>query len=204
MTAKTMIYIVRHGETDWNIENKMQGHTDIPLNKKGRTQAKEIALHLKDTQLDIIYSSPLSRAYETASIINIHHKKKILTDTALRERQFGELEGKTYEEVNAYHPALVFPESWKYPHYRPPEGESLGDMEKRISLFMTKLLKKSGGKTVLLVTHGVALRILISVVMKLPLEQVGSLHHGNAALSIIEITNGELTLHVANYQAQSV
>ena len=91
-----MIYIVRHGETDWNIGSRMQGHTDIPLNAKGREQARKIASHLKEIHLDIMYTSPLSRAYETARIITVHHKVPFITDVSLRERQFVDMEVKTY------------------------------------------------------------------------------------------------------------
>lgn len=200
MTVKTMIYIVRHGETDWNIQELMQGHTDVPLNKTGKEQAKRIASHLKDIHLDIIYSSPLSRAYETAQTINTHHKKKIITDASLRERQFGELEGKTYDEVMQFHPALVFNETWNYPGYRPPGGESVNDIIKRVSTFTRKVLKKNPDKSILIVSHGVALRILIGSLLGTPPELLNTLRMGNASLTVIEILNGEPKLHVANYQ----
>ena len=199
MATKTMIYIVRHGETDWNIEQKMQGHTDIPLNTKGKQQAREIATHLKDIDFDIIYASPLSRAYETALIINTRHNASIIKVNALKERQFGELEGKTYEEVNAYHPALLFTESWNYPDYRPPGGESVNDIKKRVVNFTNNILKKHRGKSVLIVSHGVALRILIGSFLGTPPEQSVGLRLKNASLTIIEISRGEPTLHVINY-----
>ncbi len=199
MNKKTMIYIVRHGETDWNIGSRMQGHTDIPLNSKGKQQAKEIASHLKKINLDIIYASPLSRAYETAMIINSHHNAPIIKDNALRERQFGELEGKTYEEVNKFHPALIFSETWNYPDYHPPGGESVNDIKKRVSEFTKKILKKYTGKSILLVSHGVALRILVGAFLNTSPEQLEGLRMKNASLTIIEISRGEPTLHIINY-----
>ena len=198
---KTMIYIVRHGETDWNIEQKMQGHTDIPLNTNGEKQAQAIAKDLKNIQLDIIYSSPLSRALDTATIINNHHKTKLITDNALRERQFGELEGKTYEEINAYHPSLLFNASWNFPNYRPPGGESVNDIKTRVSAFAQNILKKNQGKSILIVSHGVTLRILIGTFIGVPPEQLTQLRIKNAALTVIEISNGIPTLHVINRQS---
>jgi alpha-ribazole phosphatase/probable phosphoglycerate mutase len=198
-----MIYIVRHGETDWNIENRMQGHTDVPLNEKGRKQAEEIARDLKDVHFDIIYTSPLTRAYETATIINKQHKVPIIKDTALQERQFGLLEGKTYEEVNKFHPALIFSETWNYPDYRPPGGESVNDISKRIHNFTKQILKTNSGKSILLVSHGVALRILVGSFLGTPPEQLERLRMKNASLTIIEISGGKPTLHVINYQAMS-
>ncbi len=201
MTPKTMIYIVRHGETDWNIQELMQGHTDVPLNTNGIKQAEEIARDLKDIYLDVIYSSPLSRALETATIINTYHKIKIICDDAIRERQFGSLEGKTYKEVIEFHPALIFSETWNYPDYRPPGGESVNDIKKRIVYFSNKILKKHSGKSVLIVSHGVALRILIGSFLGTPPEQFTKLRMKNAALTIIEISKGIPTLHVINWQA---
>jgi len=199
--SKTMIYIVRHGETDWNLEEKMQGHTDIPLNAKGISQAQDIARDLQKIPLDIIYSSPLSRALETATIINTYHKAKIITDNALRERRFGELEGKTYKEINAYHPALLFHESWNFPHYRPPDGESVNDIKIRVSAFAQKMLKENQGKSFLIVAHGVTLRILIGSFIGIPPDQLTGVRIKNAALTIIEISKGIPTLHVINWQA---
>jgi broad specificity phosphatase PhoE len=198
--TKTMIYIVRHGETDWNVGERMMGNTDIPLNARGRVQAKEIASHLSKVHLDIIYSSPLSRAYETACIINTYHNAPIIKDTALRERQFGEQEGKTYDEVNAFHPALTFSETWNYPDYRPLGGESINEVKTRITVFVKKILKKHRGKCILIVSHGVTLRILSGAFLAIPPEQL--LRIGNATLTLIEISEVHgPTLHVINYQA---
>lgn len=202
---KTMIYIVRHGETDWNIENRMQGHTDIPLNIKGIHQAEEIAKHLKDIHLDIIYTSPLSRAYETATIINSYHKIQIIKNDSLRERQFGQLEGKTYEEVNKFHPALIFNEVWHYPDYRPPGGESVNELKDRVVKFVKKILKEPHCQSILIVSHGVALRILTGTFLGTPPEQLNQLRIGNAGLTVIEIIEThDPILHVINYHPAKI
>jgi broad specificity phosphatase PhoE len=92
------LYIVRHGETDWNIKGLVQGHTDIPLNEKGEWQAKQLARQFKKIHFDAAYSSDLLRARKTAEIIALEKKIIIKTIKALRERRFGRFEGKSWKE----------------------------------------------------------------------------------------------------------
>ena len=86
------LYIVRHGETDWNKNKMMQGNTDVPLNQNGINQALNISKFLEDKTIDVCYSSPLSRAYETAKLIT--NNGNIIIDKRLEERELGEFEGK--------------------------------------------------------------------------------------------------------------
>lgn len=90
------LYLVRHGETDWNVKGLVQGHSDIPLNEKGRWQAKELAKKLSSVKFAAGFSSDLIRAKETAEIITVKHKINIITLKALRERAFGRFEGKSW------------------------------------------------------------------------------------------------------------
>ena len=92
---KTTFYIFRHGQTDWNINKRLQGKTDIPLNELGLEQASKLADHMKTLPLDMIVSSPLIRAQKTAELVNQHHKLEIEYDLGLRELDFGEAEGLT-------------------------------------------------------------------------------------------------------------
>ncbi len=92
-------YFIRHGQTDWNLEGRMQGQTDIPLNNTGREQAHAAIPYFKDLDIDLIVSSPLSRAYETAEIINQTIKVPIKTNKDLRERSFGSNEGRVAKVV---------------------------------------------------------------------------------------------------------
>lgn len=93
-----ILYLVRHGETDWNVKGLVQGHSDISLNEKGRWQAKELAKKLASVKFAAGFSSDLVRAKETAEIIAIKHKINIITLKALRERAFGRLEGKSWKD----------------------------------------------------------------------------------------------------------
>ena len=143
-----MIYIVRHGETEWNRLGKNQGQTDIPLNDKGRRQAYELKEILKDYKFDVVFSSPLKRANETAKIIA---GDGVIADERLIERGNGILEGKTKEEIkklvnteNIYTDNVV--------------GKSLGiesseHIQNRVNRFLNMLNKKYKGKDILIVTH---------------------------------------------------
>ena len=94
-----MIYLVRHGETDWNAEKKIQGHTDIALNQNGRKQAKELANTIAHLKIDKIISSDLLRARETAEIVNEEINKRVSFDTRIKEVGFGLLEGIKIENI---------------------------------------------------------------------------------------------------------
>jgi broad specificity phosphatase PhoE len=198
--SKTMIYIVRHGETDWNLQEKMMGVSDIPLNTRGIKQAEDIARDLKDIHFDSIYSSPLSRTMKTATIINTYHNLPIITTADLREREFGELEGVHYKEIQAYHAGLMFSQTWNYPDYRPPGGESANDVNRRVQKFIKKILQKDKGKLILLVSHGVTIRILIAALLGNPPKYLNDIRFKNASLALVEIRGDKApTLHIANY-----
>ena len=161
------IWILRHGETDWNVLWKMQGQTDIPLNEKGIAQAKEAAERLKSERVDAIYSSPLSRAYETARIIAEPHGLQIVTDDRLKEMSFGEFEGTTpeYNKINPNRERFFSaPEK-----YVPSGGETIDEAEARCLDFLNDL-KKMDHERVLIVTHGALARAMIGAVKNVPHE----------------------------------
>ncbi len=161
------LYILRHGETDWNVRWKMQGQTDIPLNEKGRAQAAEAAERLKDTPFDAVYSSPLIRAYETAETIAAPHGLKVIKDERLKEMSFGEFEGTTpdYNKINPSR-ELFFTAPEKY---IPSGGETIDEAEDRCRDFVS-FLRTKDYENVLLVTHGALARALIGAVKNVPHE----------------------------------
>ena len=162
------VQLLRHGETDWNVLWKMQGQTDIPLNTKGLEQAKEAAERLKGEKFDAIYSSPLSRAYETARIIAEPHGLRIITDDRLKEMSFGEFEGTTpeYNKVNPNR-ELFFSAPEKYV---PSGGETIEEAEARCRDFLNDL-KAEHYENVLIVTHGALTRAMICAVKDYPPER---------------------------------
>jgi broad specificity phosphatase PhoE len=150
------VFVTRHGQTNWNILDKVQGHTDIELNEVGRQQAKETGLKIKDEKIDLIFTSPLKRAKETAEIINNNFKVPIIEDNRLMERSFGKNEGITKEDLKI----LIANNSevndlWNYSKKVDFNGiENMYDFCNRIYNFLDDTIKNYNDKNILIVTHG--------------------------------------------------
>lgn len=138
-----MIYIVRHGQTDWNLEGRYAGRIDIPLNDKGIEQAKIIREELKNIKFDKVFSSPLIRAYKTAQIIC---DNEIIKDDRIIERSNGELEGKLKTEI-------MIEIDFNDPNEKNYNIESIIDFRKRIKNFFDEITTNYEGKNILIVTH---------------------------------------------------
>ncbi len=155
----TTIYIVRHGQTEWNVQGLLQGHDDSPLTKEGEEQAHLIAKELNKIHFDEAFSSDLLRAKRTAEIIAAEHKLTVKTTKLLRERCFGKYEGKPYKEFNQAFRELIK----KYENASDkeqmglkmaPDIESPREALQRFIPFLREIAIKFIGKKVLLVTHG--------------------------------------------------
>ncbi len=178
--------LVRHGQTDWNLARRWQGHLDIPLNENGRRQARLLASRLATLPIKAIYSSDLVRASETAEIVAKRLKIQPILDPALRERNGGSFQGLTFEELQEQ-----FPVMWRrvrLEYATPPGGESLYEVAKRLTSAFEAISRRHKGEMVMLVSHGGALNLLISHIVGLPLGQPAKISlRGNTGLSIIEI-----------------
>jgi broad specificity phosphatase PhoE len=150
-------YYLRHGETDYNVQKILQGHSDIPLNATGREQAQKAAQILARHPIDRIIASPLLRAAETAQIINTVLQKPINYDDRLKERNFGLFEGLNGEQVaqweldNHY---LVTPVETETGFRPPPEGEIYAVFEKRVTEVIADYLNRYPDEELLFVAHG--------------------------------------------------
>lgn len=178
--TRTTVGILRHGQTDWNIDFRLQGVTDIPLNETGIAQAKDAAQVLQRTDWDLVITSPLSRARDTAEIVaEINGFESASVEPLLLERSFGEAEGLGHEEWRA-----------KYADTNlVPGGESLPDLEKRASLLLQTLLEKHSGKRLLAVSHGALIRILLRIVSQGEFPREGE-RLGNASMSVFVHEDG--------------
>ncbi len=156
----TRILAVRHGETDWNRETRIQGHTDIGLNANGLAQARRLGKALRDEPLAAIYSSDLDRARATAEAVAVHHGIPVGTDAGLRERGFGRLEGLTWAEIESLHPDDALAWRKRHPEFAPPGGESLLRFRERIVSTVHTLAARHLGQQVLIVVHGGVLDVL--------------------------------------------
>ena len=140
------IFVVRHGQTEWNVLKKMQGSADIELNEKGLSQANDTAEMLKNSTFDVIFCSPLKRAKQTAEIINNDRKLNIVFDDRLRERNYGEFEGTSKSSFN-YNEFWAYEKNMNY-----EKAENVQDFFKRIYIFLDEISSKEYNN-VLIVCH---------------------------------------------------
>jgi len=150
----TRLIAVRHGETAWNVATRLQGQLDVPLNERGRAQAQLAAAALLHEAPEVLYSSDLGRARETAQALGGLSGLALHEDVGLRERNFGIWQGHTYAEVEAGWPEMS--ELWRKrePSFGPPEGETLQGFFERCVATLTRIAQAHPGQTVVLVAHG--------------------------------------------------
>jgi broad specificity phosphatase PhoE len=148
-----MIYLVRHGQTDWNVVKRLMGQTNIPLNDFGRVQAQSLGKEISELKIDQIFSSDLQRTRETAEIVNKFFNADISLDNRLREINYGDIEGRLKETIKEY---------WNLFNAHPEQfnAESLESVYNRIKSFFEDLAKKDLSN-VLIVTHGGTLRMIM-------------------------------------------
>jgi alpha-ribazole phosphatase len=189
------LFLVRHGQTDWNLTRRFQGQSDVPLNETGRQQANALAGRLSNQSFDAIYSSDLRRAAETAGMICA---SKIHFGTGLREVNFGDWEGLTYDEIKERYPDSLA--TWERNVYSssPPNGETLEDLEKRVQSFLNDLIQKHNDQTVLVVAHGGVLQVLVCLALKLPPEMYWQFYLSTASLSQISFYPAGAILNLLN------
>lgn len=143
-----MIYLTRHGQTDWNVQKKVMGRCDEPLNETGLKQAEETRDNLMNTKIDIILCSPLQRAKQTAEIINDVRNIPIIYDNRLIERDFGEFEGMQTKDFN-------FDGYWDYyKNEKYNQAENIQNFFERIYNFLNDVIVKYQDMNVLIVAHG--------------------------------------------------
>lgn len=158
------IYLTRHGETEWNEKKLIQGHTDIPLNEKGKKQAKLLGKQLKDIDFDVVFSSDLLRAANSAEIIFKEKDMDVIKIKALRERFFGRFEGKSLGEMRKAFGEVMLVTKEKQKKLKIYDVENDEEIIARLIPFMKKTAKQYIGKKILMVTHGGLLRAFLSYV----------------------------------------
>ena len=173
-----MIYFVRHGETEFNKNRIFQGHLDIPLNDTGIAQAKQVLEDSKDISFDIIYYSPLSRAKQTAEIINSYHNKKMIADDRLKEIFMGSLQGRAHNDLSEEERQL----SYTSPEYF--GGETHEEFCARVKSFLDEI--DDSNKTILIVSHGGVYRAIYKILNNLSDLQFSLQPLKNATIVLIK------------------
>ena len=190
----TRILAIRHGETAWNVDTRIQGQLDIPLNDTGRWQAHRLSLAIAEEGLDAIYASDLLRAYETAQAVARGSGRPIVADTGLRERGFGIFEGLTFQEVGERWPEQAARWRRRDPHFGPEGGETLVDFSARCVAAVARLAQAHPGQTIAVVAHGGVMDCLYRAAARLELDAPRSWQLGNASINRLLYTPQGFTL----------
>jgi broad specificity phosphatase PhoE len=194
----TSILLARHGETDWNRDGRWQGHTDLSLNEAGRAQARALGGALAHRGVDLIYSSDLARARETAAAVELATGREAVVDPELREVDVGELAGATREQARERDPAWY--QEWldgAVAGY--PGGETYFELHQRSVRAFRRVLERADGRTAVVVCHGGNIRAIVSEVVGLSADQRWRVAGANnCSLTAIERHRGRITLVTFN------
>jgi len=194
----TAIILIRHGETDWNREQVFRGRIDVALNEVGVTQARAVQESLKDTEIDGIYSSPLSRAFETATIVGENRNVEVRGEEGLIDIDFGAWQGLSHQKVkeeykDLYETWLAQPDLVTF-----PDGESLKEVRIRSMESLEEVIKNNPGKTLALVSHRVVLKVLLCTILGLELSRFWYLRQDTCAINRVEYKDGNYFLTLLN------
>lgn len=185
---KTTLLLIRHGLTDWNVARRWQGHADIPLNQTGQQQAEALARRLADWPLEVIISSDLERCRATATALAAPHQLTPILDPIWRERDVGAFSGLTGPQSREQ-----FPHIWKGANrgmVDPPDGERFVDVRVRALSAYNKVVAEHTGRTVVVVSHGGLLHMLIAQLIGVDNQVYGRFSmRGNTGLSIVEVND---------------
>ena len=180
--AERTLVLIRHGQTDWNVEERFQGQIDVAMNAVGRRQAANLKSYLGGALFDRVYSSPLGRAFETAQLIT--GASAIVPDQRLSEIHHGLWQGRTKKEV--YH---RWPDQWKrwqeQPHFTPRNGEP----RQRVRLRVEDFLRSMQGTNILCVSHGVIIQTFVSILLGASYD--GQVPH-NASIHMLSFRGNEI------------
>lgn len=190
------LYLIRHGETDWNIVKRLQGATDIPLNANGEELARATCEGMKDIRFDMVFTSPLQRAYRTAELVRGDRNVPLIVDERIREICFGDYEGlvSKFEGYSIPDPDFKFFFTKTDCYKTPPNGEPIASLLERTNDFLEELKARDDlqDKTVLVSSHGAAVRALLSNIEKCDIAHFwGKGVHKNCGVSCVELIDGE-------------
>lgn len=189
------LYIVRHGETEFNVQKRMQGRLDSPLTQRGIDTSKSLGEHLEHTKFDRIFCSPSPRAVRTAEIINGNRTSNIEIEDELREMNLADWEGKSKEELEQLYPEeyKIF---WNEPQlFKPKEGEDFQQVQDRAVALIKKLIAENEKGNILIVTHSVVILTIVKYFLNYPLQRLWEppYIHGTS-LTLITAIDGEIRL----------
>lgn len=192
------VILVRHGETDWNKQQIFRGRMDVALNKVGFAQARAVQEALKDVQIDGLYSSPLSRAFETAKILGERRICEVEIEEGFIDINFGRWQGLSHQKVKEEYKDLY--EMWlnKPQMVTFPEGESLEEVSRRSGDALEKVIKKYPGGTLAIVSHRVLNKVLLCTILGLELSHFWYIKQDTCAINRFEYKDQKWYLTILN------
>ena len=192
----TRILAIRHGETAWNVDTRIQGQLDIGLNDTGRAQAQRLARSLAEREpLQAIYASDLARAWHTAQAVGQAQGLAVVAHTGLRERAFGDFEGRTFAEIEAELPEHARHWRQRTPDWTPPgTGESLLVLRERVLAAVNELAARHLGEQIALVAHGGVMDVLYRAATRLDVQAARTWQLPNTAVNRLLWTPEGLSL----------
>ena len=183
MSAATRILAIRHGQTAWNADSRIQGHTDIELDELGLWQAERVAQALGDDELHAVYSSDLKRAQQTAAPLAARKGLSMRLEPGLRERGFGEFEGLSFVQIEQRWPEQAVAWRRREPGFGARGGEVLRDFRERVVAAVERLALAHRGQCIALVTHGGVLDLLYREATRVALDAPRSWQLANASIN---------------------
>ena len=184
-SREATLLLVRHGETVWNNHGRVQGHRDSPLNERGKEQGRLAAERLSRVKLSAIYSSDLERAKQTAEVIAEPHGLPVKVGSALRERNYGVLQGKTLDEAARTEGIWFLPWQADRLNNTPPGGETQPDMCRRVMEALRAVANAHPGETVAVVTHGGPIKSAVYDILRIPLALWGLTWVANGSITTL-------------------
>lgn len=178
----TRIVALRHGETTWNQDKRLQGQLDIPLNERGHWQAARAAEALRDEPVAAVYSSDLARAHQTASAIAALKGLAVRPHVGLRERHFGDFQGRTWTELEVEEPEAALAWRTRVPEFAPGGGETLLQLRARIAAALDEIAARHAGEQIVVVAHGGVLDMVYRLATRLELRAPRTWAVENAAI----------------------
>ncbi len=183
MSEAARVLAIRHGETTWNVDTRIQGQLDVGLNDTGRWQASRLGAALAEEPITTIYASDLGRAFETAQHVGRATGAPVVADVGLRERHFGEFQGKTFAEIEAALPEQARLWRTRDPSFAPAGGESLLQLRERVVATAERLAAQHPGELIVLVGHGGVMDVLYRAATRLDIQAPRTWALGNAAIN---------------------
>jgi len=194
----TSIYLVRHGQTAWNKEEIFRGRTDVPLDETGLKQAELVGQYFKGIEIHGIFSSPLSRAWQTAEKVAEFQNLKVQPLSGILDMSFGNWEGRPHQEIRESD-SKTYRQWVETPHLvRLPGGEGLDDVRARATAALENLIRNYPGKTVVLVTHRVICKVLICAILGLDNSHFWQITQDTTAINLIQYRKGKYILSLMN------